>query len=73
MKTVRAKFRLNQKNQNEAGFSLEFWPVTSGSEENERFYKYTPGGKIEMSTINADAAAMFEVGKCYYVDFTPAE
>jgi hypothetical protein len=49
-----------------------FWPVTSGSPENDAFYKYTPAGKLELSTINAEAAAGFEVGKAYYLDFTPA-
>lgn len=71
--TVRAKFRCNEKNQSESGYSLVFWPVTSGSAENDAFYKYTPAGKLEMSTINQDAAAGFEVGKEYYLDFTPAD
>lgn len=70
---VRAKFRLNEKNQSESGYALKFWPVTSGSPENDEFYKYTPGGVLEMSTINESAAAAFEVGKEYYLDFTPAE
>jgi hypothetical protein len=47
-------------------------PVTSGSPENESFYKYTPGGKISLSTINADAAKQFVPGQYYYVDFTAA-
>lgn len=71
--TVRAKFRCNEKNQNESGYSLVFWPVTAGSPENDAFYRYTPAGKLEMSTINHDAAAGFEVGKEYYLDFTPAD
>jgi hypothetical protein len=47
-------------------------PVTSGSEENKRFYAYTPSGQINLGTVNAEAAAMFELGKEYYVTFTPA-
>lgn len=69
---VRAKFRCSEKNQSESGFNLVFWPETSGSPENDAFYKYTPAGKLELSTINAEAAAGFEVGKAYYLDFMPA-
>lgn len=70
---VRAKFRCSEKNQSESGFNLLFRPVTGGSPENERFYKYTPGGELTLSTINELAAAGFEVGKAYYLDFTPAD
>ncbi|UPT53426.1 hypothetical protein [Synechococcus phage Ssp-JY39] len=35
--TVRAKFRCNEKNQNESGYTLSSFPVTSGSAENEQF------------------------------------
>lgn len=48
-------------------------PVFSGSEENKTFWKYTPGGSITLSITNPDAVNQFEVGKEYYVDFTPAE
>jgi hypothetical protein len=62
-----------RKNQSESGFNLVFWPVTSGSPENDAFYKYTPAGKLELSAINAEAAAAgFEVSKAYDLDFTPA-
>lgn len=43
------------------------------SEENKQFFAATPGGKIELSVVNTTAAEQFEVGKAYYVDFTPAE
>lgn len=41
--------------------------------ENGKFYAYTPGGHIELGTINPEAWNQFELGKEYYVDFTPAE
>jgi len=50
-------------------FDFEFQAVTSGSEENKRFFAATPSGKINLSTINS---GMFEVGREYYIDFTPA-
>lgn len=51
-------------------YSAELHPVTSGSPENDRFYKWTPGGRFDLQTIKADC---FEVGKEYFVDFTLAD
>jgi hypothetical protein len=42
------------------------------SHENTKFWQATPSGRVELGTVNAEAAAIFEVGKEYYVDFTPA-
>ena len=72
--SVRAKFKVHMKNDTEgSGTTVYLVPVVGGSSENEQFYKYTPGGQIQLSTINDDAAAEFEIGKEYYVDFTLAE
>lgn len=38
------------------------------TEENKRFHKYTPMGKIEMTVDNPNVS--FEPGKEYYVDFS---
>lgn len=46
-------------------------PVMTGSKENEDFYKWTPSGKIEMGTLNEKSAGVFEIGKEFYIDFTP--
>lgn len=74
---VRAKFLVTEKKENhatpESVFTITMNPVTSGSPENDQFYKYTPGGQLVLSVLNADAAAALEVGKQYYVDFTPAK
>lgn len=67
---VRAKFKCAGKTE-DGQVSLE--AVVGGSEENDRFFKYTPGGQVSLATINEAALAQFEVGKEYYVDFTPAE
>lgn len=78
--TVRAKFTVDAKRetlhwQKDKGtlVTVEMSPVMSGSPENVAFYEATPGGKIELGTLNGDAAKAFELGKSYYVDFTPAE
>jgi hypothetical protein len=56
----------------EDGFYLHFSPVYTGSEENREFFKWTPGGTVQFNVMNEAAAAKFEVGKEYYLDFSPA-
>lgn len=76
---VRAKFTCVTVKSNDGqapdllGYEVLLHPVTGGSEENKSFYKWTPGGSIALSTINPEAAAQFEEGKTYYIDFTPAD
>lgn len=66
---VRAKFKAISKGDN----NVTLQAVTSGSEENEQFWKYTPSGLIQMGIDNKDALEQFEIGKEYYVDFSKAE
>lgn len=54
--TVRAKFVVHEKNQSSVGYSIKLWPVSGGSPENDRFYEASPGGMIELATVNAAAA-----------------
>lgn len=42
-------------------------------EENRIFGKATPAGQIGMQLLSRAAADRFEVGRSYYVEFTPAE
>ena len=53
----------------EKQFKARFTPVYGDSPENKEFFKYTPSGSIELGTIREH---LFEAGKEYYVDFTPA-
>lgn len=55
------------------GAQIQLMPVTDGSAENKQFFSLTPGGSIQLATVNPEAAAQFEVGRSYYVDFTPAD
>lgn len=68
---VRAKFKVTAITHYIDYAKVELNPVTSGSEENKQYFSYTPSGKIEMN-IKSAAIEQFEVGKEYYVDFTPA-
>ncbi|KLK91468.1 hypothetical protein AA309_20130 [Microvirga vignae] len=45
-------------------------PVTGDTEENKAFFQATPGGSIELQVVKP---GLFELGKEYYVDFTPAD
>lgn len=76
--SVRAKFYVQDNVHNgsegeNAGNVITLNPVTGISEENKSFFKWTPGGQIQLSTINPQAAEQFVVGKEFYVDFTPAD
>ena len=51
-------------------FTARFVPVTSGSEENQKFFDATPSGSLEVGTYVDDR---FVVGKDYYLDITLAE
>lgn len=75
---MRAKFKVNSitqtANWNKPGgllYSLTLNPVTSGSEENKRFFEATPGGEIKLSVVQAEIGTHFPVGTEVYIDFTP--
>ena len=70
---TRAKFVVTNKEDTIAsGSTVKLSAVTSGSSENEDFYKYTPSGQITLYTINEKVASEFRVGTQYYVDFHEA-
>jgi hypothetical protein len=83
---VRAKFVCNSyetqlaSSRNEKGESVKeelrtinLSAVYDGSPENKEFFRWTPNGQIKIGVLNQKAWAQFELGKEYYVDFTPAE
>ena len=74
---VRAKFRVSEIKRTmfteKEGQVIVLNPVIDGSPENKEFYQYTPGGRIELGTVNAEAGNYFELGKEYYIDFTKAD
>jgi hypothetical protein len=78
MATTRAKFSCNSitkrkhwnVKEHEFNFDAEFTAVSSGSEEDKKFFAATPSGSIKISTIISDT---FEVGKMYYIDFIPCD
>lgn len=72
--SVRAKFRVISKTVTETnGVSVQLQAVSDGSEENKEFFKWTPAGNINLSTINEAAGAEFNLNDSFYVDFIKAE
>ena len=71
--TVRAKFKVrNIQSFSNAGSKITLTPVIADNPENKAFFDATPWGEIVLGTVNEAAAAVFEVDKEFYVDFTPA-
>lgn len=54
-------------------FTVRLSPVVGGSEENDQFYKYTPGGIVSLEVLSEETANHFEQGQEYYVDFSKAK
>ena len=80
--TVRAKFYVTELkqsknnwggNEGEVLTTVVLAPVNSTSEENKKFFRWTPVGKIDLGTVNSDVVRQFHIGDEFYVDFTPAE
>lgn len=53
-------------------FTTVYEPDASKDPQNARFTKATPNGTIQMAIDNPAAIAQFEVGKNYFVVFSPA-
>ena len=74
MNTVRAKFYCASKIELAAPkaapvCSYVFYLVASGCEENKALFEASPAGRLELASANDQ---LFEIGKEYYLDFTPS-
>ena len=74
MDTVRAKFycasKIEQVYPKGAPVcSYVFYPVTLGNGENKALFEAIPTGKLELASANDH---LFEIGKEYYLDFSPS-
>ncbi len=71
--TVRCKFKCESKTEyiswNKTLYSYKFSAVTNGSEENQKFWEYTPGGNLAVECVKDGT---FQVGKEYYLDLAVA-
>lgn len=53
--------------------TVKLQAVYDGSPENKEFFKWTPSGQISLGVLNPEAWKQLELGKEYYVDFSPAQ
>jgi hypothetical protein len=53
--------------------TVKFLAVQDVEESNRAWAKATPDGEIRMAITNMEAVGGFQVGKSYFVDFTPAD
>ncbi len=53
--------------------TLKLSVVSSGSDENKRFFQSTPTGSLELSMVSPDTWGHFKLNGEYYLDFTPAD
>jgi len=70
---VRCKFKCTKKILGENGTEIILVPVTSGSEENSNFFKWTPYGEFRMGTVSDSVAEQFIPSKQYYIDIIVVE
>jgi hypothetical protein len=70
--TVRAKFVCTEKTETKDGYRIKAQPVYAGSEENDKYFKFTPSGNLDLGTINEAAAAEYKPGQEFYLDMTQA-
>ena len=70
MKVI-AKFECRAKDKTEYGTDLHFYAVTSGSQENDKFFASTPSGEVNIRTTFA-VGDLFDVGQEYYLTFERA-
>lgn len=84
--TVRAKFYVKEIKQIYTGSTDEneaaeiimdpvfgSYPGSKEGDNNESWSKWTPSGSLHMTVTNPSAIAQFELGKAYFLDFTPVE
>jgi hypothetical protein len=70
---MRCKVRLTEITKYENnGYRVKYTAVSSGSPENEQFFKWTPSATIDLGVLNEKAVEGLVVGGEYYIDFTKA-
>jgi hypothetical protein len=78
--SVRAKVRVTGRHEftgvsKDAGIvqvTVHMQPVYDEG-TNSQWSKYTPSGDLNLTITNPEAYKQFELGKAYFVDFSPAE
>lgn len=75
---VRAKFRVRSINHLETSSpdavlaEVSLYAVYGDGKGNESWSRFTPSGDLKMMITNPAAIEVFELGKDYFLDITPA-
>lgn len=72
---VRAKFVCESKTPDQhdpSSVAVRFNAVYGSGEANKEWSRWTPSGQLQMQISNPGAHEQFDVGKEYFLDFTPA-
>jgi hypothetical protein len=74
---IRAKFKVSRIAKVDVGNGnwqeeVSMQPVYGTSDENKQWSKFTPSGELKMNITAEGAVGQFELGKEYFIDFTPA-
>ena len=75
---VRAKFRVmaiepaQNADPNNVFTTIRMIPVWEQDGVNRTWSRATPSGELKISITNPDAIDKFDLGREYYLDFTPA-
>jgi hypothetical protein len=73
---VRAKFRVTKVSAVDWNPEVRIVELSAvcadGVPENERYHRYTPSGSVSLTIDNPPAAVEFDLGKEFYLDFSPA-
>lgn len=76
---VRAKMKVmaitpfHSNDPNGSCAEVRLMPVYGDGPENKTWSKATPNGECRMTITNPAAIAAFDLGKEYFLDFTPAD
>lgn len=70
---IRAKFYIDEVADNACGKVIRASVVYAGSEENDKYFKATPSGSLELTTLKPEILETFKVGTQFYADLTIAD
>jgi HKD family nuclease len=74
MKKIKAKFKCDSVTDFGDQKRADLSAVTSGSEENKSFAKFTPSGNLSISIDSeTEASNLFQPGKEYLLEFSESE
>jgi hypothetical protein len=70
---ARLKFRCEEIDRSgPLGPKITLTPLFISTEDGKTFFIGPPRGRVQLESVTAEAAALFEAGQEYFIDFVPA-